>query len=536
MTSDWSFTQGGPEEDPSNEFEVGQQFKDKEEMMLAVKQYSIRKAVDYKIVESDQLRYNAQYIQFGTGCNWSILISYRRKLDSKVIAQYIFTMVKADPTISIRVIQGGVENNFGYKASYRKGLACKTESDCQNIWRLGGIVQRASSLVIRDADVLVGSTDTVMFHRVFWIFSPCVEAFKHFKPLISIDGTHLYGKYGGTLLMVIAQDGNANILPIAFAVVEGETKEAWSFFLSYLREHVTPQPGLLVISDRHKSIDSALNAEGTLWKPPHAFQAFRTRHIAANFMTHFKNNDLKKVLINVAYSKSQREFAHYFDRLRGKNVAITNWLEEMQWSQWAQYVDEGRRFGHMTTNISKCINTVMKGSRNFPITALVKSSYFRLGEPFARKGFEVLAQLQVGAEFSQTLVKAIELNSKHVNTMNVYQFDRSRTNFTVEELAAVPGSRQQNYQVLLNEGTCDCQEFRPIGHEDDWPSYEGSRIQCNPRMMRVKRDRPVSSRIRNNMDDVEHNDEKRCGLYRQNGHTRRTCTALDGGGASSSRC
>ncbi|XP_072066633.1 probable aquaporin NIP5-1 [Arachis hypogaea] len=56
MISDWSFIQGGPEEDPSNEFEVGQQFKNKEKVMLAVKQYSIRKAAEYKIAESDQLR------------------------------------------------------------------------------------------------------------------------------------------------------------------------------------------------------------------------------------------------------------------------------------------------------------------------------------------------------------------------------------------------------------------------------------------------------------------------------------------------
>ncbi|XP_016205950.1 uncharacterized protein LOC107646269 [Arachis ipaensis] len=180
-----------------------------------------------------------------------------------------------------------------------------------------------------------GSADTIMFHRIFWTFSPCVKAFKHCKPLISIDDTHLYSKYGRTLLMAISQDGNANILPIAFAVVEGETKDGWSFFLSYLWQHVTPQPGILVISDRHKSIDGALNVEGRLWKPPHAFQAFCTRHIAANFMTHFKNKDLKKVLVNAAYSKSQHEFTHYFGRLRSKNVAITNWLEEMLRPQWA---------------------------------------------------------------------------------------------------------------------------------------------------------------------------------------------------------
>ncbi|RYR39114.1 hypothetical protein Ahy_A09g044550 [Arachis hypogaea] len=69
---------------------------------------------------------------------------------------------------------------------------------------------------------------------------------------------------------------------------------------------------------------------------------------------------------------------------------------------------------------------------------------YRQKQENGRKGFEALAQLQVSGEFSQTLMKAIEFNSKHVNTMNVYQFDRSRTNFTVEELAAVLGSKQ-NY-------------------------------------------------------------------------------------------
>ncbi|XP_016199032.1 uncharacterized protein LOC107639997 [Arachis ipaensis] len=382
--------------------------------------------------------YNAQHIQFGPGYNWSILISYRRKqekwevrryngshscmqtlmgqdhgrLDSKVIAQHIFTMVKADPTISIRVLQGGVDRHFGYKASYQKVWLAKQrviariygdwEESYNELprWLFAMQMYLPGTWVQLVTQLWPGLTDIVMFQRVFWTFSPCFEAFKHCKPLIFINVTHLYGKYGGTLLMAIAQDGNANILPIAFAIVEGETKEAWSFFLSYLREHVTPQPGLLVISDRHKSIDGALNADGSLWKPPHAFQGFCTRHVVANFMTHFRNKDLKKVLINAAYSKSQREFAHCYGRLRGENVAIINWLEEMPRSQWEQYADEGRRFGHMTTNISECINVVMKGSHNLPITALVKSSYFCLSELFARKGSEALAQLQVGAEFS----------------------------------------------------------------------------------------------------------------------------------------
>ncbi|MED6172862.1 hypothetical protein PIB30_053844 [Stylosanthes scabra] len=56
--------------------------------------------------------------------------------------------------------------------------------------------------------------------------------------------------------------------------------------------------------------------------------------------------------------------------------------------------------------------------------------------------------------------------------------------------------------------------------------------------MRAKRGRPTSTRIHNNMDEVEENAEKRCGFCRQVGHTRRTCPVVvasaTGTGASSS--
>ncbi|RYR41571.1 hypothetical protein Ahy_A08g037978 [Arachis hypogaea] len=60
-------------------------------------------------------RYNAPH-----SCMQTSVDQDHRRLDSKVIAQHIFTMVKADPTISIRAIQGGMKNYFGYKTSYRK--------------------------------------------------------------------------------------------------------------------------------------------------------------------------------------------------------------------------------------------------------------------------------------------------------------------------------------------------------------------------------------------------------------------------------
>ena len=53
------------------------------------------------------------------------------------------------------------------------------------------------------------------------------------------DGTWLYGKYMGALLVAIAQDDNNKILLIAFAIVKSELAEAWLFFLQNLKRHVT---------------------------------------------------------------------------------------------------------------------------------------------------------------------------------------------------------------------------------------------------------------------------------------------------------
>ncbi|XP_016191731.1 uncharacterized protein LOC107632582 [Arachis ipaensis] len=96
-----------------------------------------------------------------------------------------------------------------------------------------------SVAVLRTSPVWVGGQvddSLAYFHRLFWRYLPCIAAFRDCEPLVSVDGIHLYGKYGGTLLVAIAQDNNSNIIPIAFALVEGENTEPWSFFLSHLQQ------------------------------------------------------------------------------------------------------------------------------------------------------------------------------------------------------------------------------------------------------------------------------------------------------------
>ena len=59
-----------------------------------------------------------------------------------------------------------------------------------------------------------------IFQRVFWAFTPSIQGFTHCQPIHSINGTHLYGKYKGTLLIAMECDGNNQLFPLAFAITE----------------------------------------------------------------------------------------------------------------------------------------------------------------------------------------------------------------------------------------------------------------------------------------------------------------------------
>ncbi|XP_015946046.1 uncharacterized protein LOC107471119 [Arachis duranensis] len=591
----------------STEFQIGQSFPNKDEAVLSVKDYSIRRGVEYRVIESDHLKYHGKCKQFGKGCTWLIRVALRarkgtwevrryngphtvlatsissdhRQLDYYVICARILPLVRANATVTVKVLQQATEADYGFRPSYRKVWMAKQKAVAQiygdweesyaelPCWMLGVQSTMAGTItVLKTSRVrLRGEVDESMvyFHRLFWTFPPCIEAFRHCKPLVSIDSTHLYGKYGGTLLLAIAQDGNSNILPIAFTLVEGENSELWSFFLSNLREHVTPQEGILVISDRHNGIKAALETPETGWLPPRAFRAYCIRHVAANFALTFKGKDSRRMLVNAAYAKTEAEFYYWFDIMRTENPAMCEWAIRMEYDKWTQHEDSGGRFGHMTTNISECVNSVLKGTRNLPVTSLVQSTYGRLAQLFVVRGQTAEAQLGSGNEFCQALAKAIDRNLRDSSCFTVTLYDRHQAEYTVAETTPTGRFSLGSYRVSLKDHRCDyghfqalhypcchaiacCayshlnwasyvhevyrmsevfnvynQDFVPPIPEGLWPPYAGPTIIPDPNMRRAKEGRPRATRIRGSMDQSLENQPKRCGLCRQAGHTRRNC-------------
>ncbi|RYR20336.1 hypothetical protein Ahy_B03g065443 [Arachis hypogaea] len=137
-----------------------------------------------------------------------------RQLDIILIYSVILLLIQPNPSVSIPVLQGAVRQSYHLKPSYRKvwmesynkvpKQLQALQSCCPvTICELRALPYHNGYLMLHDYS---------MFDKVFWAFPSCVEAFKQCKLFVSINGTHLYGKYGGVLLIVVAQDGNINIL------------------------------------------------------------------------------------------------------------------------------------------------------------------------------------------------------------------------------------------------------------------------------------------------------------------------------------
>ncbi|XP_029154509.1 uncharacterized protein [Arachis hypogaea] len=191
----------------------------------------------------------------------------------------------------------------------------------------------------------------------------------------------------------------------------------------------------------------------------------------------------------------------------------------------------------MTTNLVECINSVLKGARNLPITALVKATFYRLNELFTRKRFEAEARISAGYIFSELVTSKLHANQLASGNIQVNCFDRQNEVFEVREM---PSGLE--YAVDLRRHQCDCGEFqvdripcrhvfacyanqrldwqvyvhdvykmdqvrwvyrarfRPLGNPTTWPAYNRLRFVPNPYLRRVTKGRPRMMRFLNEMD------------------------------------
>ena len=79
-------------------------------------------------------------------------------------------------------------------------------------------------------------------------------------------------------------------------------------------------------------------------------------------------------------------------------------------NKWTKAYDEdGRRWGHMTTNLAESINSVLKGVRFLPVLGLVKATFYRMNHYWVERGQTIHAQMLAREVFSEDVKKKLAM-------------------------------------------------------------------------------------------------------------------------------
>lgn len=98
------------------------------------------------------------------------------------------------------------------------------------------------------------------FLRMFVNLNASIDRFKSgCRSFIGLNLYHLRSMYLGIMLSASASDGNNGLFPVAFAIVEGESRNTWHWFIKKL---LTTFQGNLqdisFISDQEKGLQDAV--------------------------------------------------------------------------------------------------------------------------------------------------------------------------------------------------------------------------------------------------------------------------------------
>ncbi|XP_022856374.1 uncharacterized protein LOC111377493 isoform X2 [Olea europaea var. sylvestris] len=387
---------------PNYELHVGQEFPDVKACRRALRDTAIALHFEMQTIKSDKTRFTAKCAN--EGCPWRI---HAAKLPGM-------------PTFTIRTINdnhtcGGIAHLGHQQASVQwvansveqrllENPNCKPKEILEEIHRVHGIalsykqawrgkerimaamrgsfeedyrllpqyceqVKRTNPGSIAS---VYGNPNDNCFQRLFISFQASIYGFLNAcRPLLGLDRTFLKSKYLGTLLLATGFDGDGDLFPLAFGVVDEENDDNWMWFLSELRNllevNTENMPRLTILSDRQKGIVDGVEANF-----PTAFHGFCMRHLSESFRKEFNNTMLVNHLWDAAHALTVMDFEAKVIEIEEISQDAAYWIRRIPPRLWATAYFEGTRFGHLTANIVESLNAWILEASGLPIIQMME--------------------------------------------------------------------------------------------------------------------------------------------------------------------
>ncbi|KAG7584960.1 Zinc finger PMZ-type [Arabidopsis thaliana x Arabidopsis arenosa] len=220
---------------------------------------------------------------------------------------------------------------------------------------------------ITDVLTSVDKNGEKLFKYMFFALGASIAGIKYLRKVVVIDGTQLKGRYKGCLVAASGQDGNMQIYPLAFGVVDNENEASWAWFFKKLKEIVPDEEELVFVSDRHAAIISGLKSVYPL-----AHHAACSVHLYRNVKHNFKCAGLAGMVSNAARSFTVGDLDFWLAEIAKRKPTCTEYLMDIGLPFWTLAHCPQRRYNLMSSNISESLNAALVKAVDYPIVSMVE--------------------------------------------------------------------------------------------------------------------------------------------------------------------
>ncbi|XP_058726755.1 uncharacterized protein LOC131598141 [Vicia villosa] len=224
-----------------------------------------------------------------------------------------------------------------------------------------------STVVIKCAE----NNGNPAFERIYICLDACKSGFATYcRPIIGLDACFLKGDYGGQLMSAIGRDANNQIYPIAYAVVEAETKDSWQWFLHILLEDLGAFNDRCYgfISDQHKGLVPAIQELGDNME-----QRMCVKHLYGNWKKKHSGLMLKQAMWAAARATCVPMFDREMEKLKLLKPDAWKDMADIPAKYWSRsHFKTFSKCDIQVNNMCEAFNRVILEHRDKPIITLLE--------------------------------------------------------------------------------------------------------------------------------------------------------------------
>ncbi|KAH0730497.1 hypothetical protein KY289_001685 [Solanum tuberosum] len=190
------------------------------------------------------------------------------------------------------------------------------------------------------------------------------------RKIIGLDGCFLKDACRGELLVAVEKNGNNQMYPIAWAVVDQETKHSWSWFLSYLIEDLQlgDGSGITVMSDMQKGLEVAVKV-----LLPNDERRMCARHIWANWQKRWRGEEKRKAFWRCAKASFEVKLRDEFEYLGKLGDRICEALLGYNKEYWCRALfSERSKCDVVKNNMCETFNSWIVGPRHKSVISMLE--------------------------------------------------------------------------------------------------------------------------------------------------------------------